>query len=84
MDKLLVDVMNGKFMTVWQDEGYSYFFNVVLTGEEKYGDYSLVMTKKPHSGQRYGGLREVTKELVGDPNFMTYAKSITEHLKSPA
>jgi hypothetical protein len=82
-DPLLNDVMNGVFLTEWSDDNYRYFFNVVLTGEEKYGDYSLAMTKTPHGGRKVGVLAEVSKELLSDSNFMAFARSETERIKYP-
>lgn len=64
--KQFIDVVNGKYFRRWNQEGYELFVNVVKTGEEKYGDYTLVISVMKHPHQKFGMQAEINEQLLSD------------------
>ena len=60
------DVMNGKYLRRWESDGYNYFCNVVKTGNERYGDYTFVITVQTGQHKKFGRQSECSKELLTD------------------
>lgn len=75
---LMQDVVNGKFLKEWDHNGFHLFCNVVLTGQEKYGDYTFVISVQTGNYKKFGRESECTKELLKDPiafDWVVWAQS---------
>lgn len=70
--------LSGEYPKIWDEGDYTFFYNVTLTGLERYADFTFVATVQKKGCPKYGKHSEVTKELLNDPNFDTYAKAIVK------
>lgn len=72
------DVMNGKFLRLWDADGFNFFCNVVKTDEEKYGDYTFVISVQAGKHKKFSRQSECSKELLIDPiafDWVVYAQA---------
>lgn len=78
MKSIASKVIDGEFLQLWDEGDYTFFYNVTLTGLEKYADFTFVATVRKKGCPKYGKHAEVSKELLNDTNFDTYAKEIVK------
>lgn len=71
LERLFSDVAWCKFLKTWENDGFTFYSNVVHTGREKYADFTFVITVQQPGKKKFGNHAEVTSEFLLDTNALS-------------